>query len=72
METRRLGRTGHMSSVVTFGSAGIGRVTQDVADRSVTGFAGGLVLPGYACAKRPRCVGNVRICGGTFSKGERQ
>jgi aryl-alcohol dehydrogenase-like predicted oxidoreductase len=35
METRRLGRTGHMSSVVTFGSAGIGRVTQDVADRAI-------------------------------------
>ena len=33
METRRLGRTGHMSSVVTFGAAGIGRVTQEVADR---------------------------------------
>jgi aryl-alcohol dehydrogenase-like predicted oxidoreductase len=35
METRRLGRTGHMSSVVTFGSAGIGRVAQDVADRAI-------------------------------------
>lgn len=35
METRRLGRTDHMSSVVTFGSAGIGRVEQDVADRAV-------------------------------------
>ena len=35
MEKRRLGRTGHMSTVVTFGSAGIGRVEQDVADRAV-------------------------------------
>jgi aryl-alcohol dehydrogenase-like predicted oxidoreductase len=35
MEMRRLGRTGHMSSVVTFGSAGIGRVTQDVADGAI-------------------------------------
>jgi aryl-alcohol dehydrogenase-like predicted oxidoreductase len=35
METRRLGRTGHMSSVVTFGAAGIGRVAQDVADRAI-------------------------------------
>jgi len=35
MERRRLGRTGHMSSVVTFGAAGIGRVDQDVADRAV-------------------------------------
>jgi aryl-alcohol dehydrogenase-like predicted oxidoreductase len=35
METRRLGRTGNMSSVVTFGAAGIGRVEQEVADRAV-------------------------------------
>lgn len=35
MERRRLGRTGHMSSVVTFGAAGIGRVEQDVADRAI-------------------------------------
>src|SRR5712691_1558517 len=35
MERRRLGRTGHMSSVVTFGAAGIGRVPQDVADRAI-------------------------------------
>ncbi|MDP8921421.1 MAG: aldo/keto reductase [Chloroflexota bacterium] len=35
MEKRRLGRTGHMSTVVTFGAAGIGRVEQDVADRAV-------------------------------------
>jgi len=35
MDRRRLGRTGHMSSVVTFGAAGIGRVQQDVADRAI-------------------------------------
>jgi len=35
MDKRRLGRTGHMSSVVTFGAAGIGRVPQDVADRAI-------------------------------------
>ena len=35
MERRRLGRTGHMSSVVTFGAAGIGRVEQEVADRAI-------------------------------------
>lgn len=35
MEQRRLGRTGHMSTVVTFGAAGIGRVDQDVADRAI-------------------------------------
>lgn len=35
MDKRRLGRTGHMSSVVTFGAAGIGRVQQDVADRAI-------------------------------------
>ena len=35
MEKRRLGRTGHKSSVVTFGAAGIGRQPQDVADRAI-------------------------------------
>jgi aryl-alcohol dehydrogenase-like predicted oxidoreductase len=35
MERRRLGRTGHLSTVVTFGAAGIGRVEQDVADRAI-------------------------------------
>ena len=35
MEKRRLGRTGHESTVVTFGTAGIGRVSQPVADTAV-------------------------------------
>ena len=35
MEQRRLGRTGHLSTVVTFGAAAIGRVDQDVADRAI-------------------------------------
>ncbi len=35
MEKRRLGRTGHESTVVTFGTAGIGRVSQAVADIAV-------------------------------------
>ncbi len=35
MERRRLGRTGHLSSVVAFGTAGIGRVDQAVADRAI-------------------------------------
>ena len=35
MEKRRLGRTGHESTVVTFGTAGIGRVSQEVADKAV-------------------------------------
>jgi len=35
MERRRLGRTGHLSSVVTFGAAGIGHVSQEVADRAI-------------------------------------
>ena len=35
MEKRRLGRTGHMSSVVTFGAAGIGRQPQEVADHAI-------------------------------------
>src|SRR5919112_942648 len=35
MEQRRLGRTGHMSSVVAFGAAGIGRVDQATADKAI-------------------------------------
>ncbi len=35
MEKRLLGRTGHHSTVVTFGTAALGRVTQDVADVAV-------------------------------------
>ena len=35
MNKRRLGRTGHENTVVTFGTAGLGRVSQEVADRSV-------------------------------------
>jgi aryl-alcohol dehydrogenase-like predicted oxidoreductase len=34
MERRRLGRTGHLSTVVAFGTAGIGRVDQATADRA--------------------------------------
>lgn len=35
MEKRVLGRTGHASTVVCFGTAGIGRVTQETADQAV-------------------------------------
>jgi len=35
MEQRRLGRTGHLSSVVTFGTAGIGKVDQETADLAI-------------------------------------
>lgn len=35
MERRRLGRIGHMSSVLMYGGAAIGDVTQDVADASI-------------------------------------
>jgi len=35
MEQRRLGRTGHLSTVVAFGTAGIGRVDQDTADLAI-------------------------------------
>lgn len=35
MEQRRLGRTGHMSSVVAFGAAGIGKVDQETADKAI-------------------------------------
>ena len=35
METRRLGRLGHESSVLIYGAAALSDVTQDVADRSI-------------------------------------
>ena len=35
METRRLGRLGHQSSVLIYGAAALSDVTQDVADASV-------------------------------------
>ena len=35
METRRLGRIGHQSSVLIYGGAALSAVPQDVADRSV-------------------------------------
>ena len=35
MQTRRLGRTGHQSSVIIMGAAAFGRVTQDEADAAI-------------------------------------
>jgi aryl-alcohol dehydrogenase-like predicted oxidoreductase len=35
MEKRRLGKTGHMSSVLTFGGAAIGQVSQQEADAAI-------------------------------------
>ncbi|MBI2204470.1 MAG: aldo/keto reductase [Candidatus Rokubacteria bacterium] len=35
MERRRLGRTGHRSTVVTFGAVAVGRLEQDAADRAI-------------------------------------
>ncbi len=35
LQQRTLGRTGHRSSVVAFGSAGIGRVDQEIADKAI-------------------------------------
>src|SRR5436853_5050287 len=36
MEYRRLGRTEHRSSAITFGSAMLGRVTQEQADTAIS------------------------------------
>ena len=35
MEKRRLGRTGHHSTVVAFGAIAVGRVEQDAADQAI-------------------------------------
>ena len=35
MERRRLGRTGHLSSVLIYGAAALGEVSQEVADDSI-------------------------------------
>ena len=56
MEQRRLGRTGHMSSVLAFGAAALGQVTQAEADAAMeTAFSGGInhidVAPAYGQAE---------------------
>ena len=35
METRRFGRTGHMSTIAIFGAAGLSEVSQEVADKAM-------------------------------------
>lgn len=35
MQKRRLGKTGHMSTILAFGGAAVGRVTQEEADRAI-------------------------------------
>ena len=65
MERRRLGRTGHMSSVVTFGAAGIGRVPQEVADHALEAGRIGKVYGVAVSASRPGAVsrrGVLRGC----------
>ena len=67
MERRRLGRTGQLSTVVAFGSAGVGRVDQDAADRAIqTALDSGVnhidVAPSYGEAElrlKP-CVPRIR------------
>ena len=56
METRRLGKTGHQSTVVAFGTYAIGEVAQDEADRAIEAvLARGVnhfdVAPSYAEAE---------------------
>src|SRR6266542_6156684 len=79
MEQRRLGRTGHMSSVVTFGAAGIGRVAQEVADRAIeAALAHGVnhidVAPRYGDAElrlkpwMPKIRGDVFLGGKTIER----
>ena len=56
MERRRLGKTGHQSSVVTFGTYAIGNAAQDDADRAIAfALAHGInhfdVAPSYAEAE---------------------
>ncbi|MGH2468947.1 MAG: aldo/keto reductase, partial [Chloroflexota bacterium] len=58
LEQRRLGRTGHMSSVVTFGAAALGRVDQATADAAVElALEAGVnqfdVAPSYGDAELP-------------------
>lgn len=56
MEKRRLGRTEHMSTVVIFGAAAIGKVSQEVADQAIqAALDGGVnhidVAPSYGDAE---------------------
>ena len=55
MEKRRLGRTGHKSTVVSFGSYSIGKLNQEIADKAIDMCLGyGVnhidIAPGYANA----------------------
>ena len=55
MEKRRLGRTGHKSTVVSFGSYSIGKLNQEIADKALDMCLGyGVnhidIAPGYANA----------------------
>lgn len=56
MQTRRLGRTGHHSSLVIFGGAALGRVTQDEANQALDlALAAGInhldIAPSYGLAE---------------------
>jgi len=54
METRRFGRTGHMSTVAIFGAAAFYQISQEEADKTMelvieSGINHIDVAPGYAC-----------------------
>ena len=59
MERRRLGRLGHDSSVLIYGAAALGEVTQDVADRVGPGGARRRHQP----LRRGRAATATRSCG---------
>src|SRR3972149_866488 len=71
MERRRLGRTGHQSSVVALGTAAIGKVDQATADRAIqTALDAGVnhvdVAPSYGEAELRLAPWMPRIRGRIF------
>jgi aryl-alcohol dehydrogenase-like predicted oxidoreductase len=67
METRRFGRTGHMSTVAIFGAAGLSQVTQEVADQAMEQ----IIAAGVNHIDVARSYGEAELRIGPWMKRER-
>ena len=67
METRRFGRTGHMSTVAIFGAAGLSEVSQEVADKAMEQ----IIAAGVNHIDAARSYGEAEVRIGPWMKRER-